>query len=182
MEQSVSVGCFERVKKHVCVTSVPWRLVACVAKVFIFSLYSCAARLLYLELAALAVPPCWLKKAICHREFRTETGKQTGRIKLENVWVTRCWDFKLLIFCLQVLTALALPPTCIHLSWNHDQLKSSSVDLCNTTVCQDLNKPWISVGFDRYKHASQVPKEISPYIWVSSWIFLFISRNVFFFS
>lgn len=30
---------------------------------------------------------------------------------------------------LYLLTALALPPTCMHLSWNHDQLKSSSVDL-----------------------------------------------------
>lgn len=30
---------------------------------------------------------------------------------------------------LQGLTALALPPTCMHRSWNQDQLKSSSVDL-----------------------------------------------------
>lgn len=33
---------------------------------------------------------------------------------------------------LQGLTALAFPPTCIHRSWNQDQLKSSSVDLYHT--------------------------------------------------
>lgn len=27
-------------------------------------------------------------------------------------------------------TALAFPPTCIHLSWNQFQLESNSVDLC----------------------------------------------------
>lgn len=36
--------------------------------------------------------------------------------------------------CGLILTALALPPTCMHRSWNHDQLKSSSVDLRNRTV------------------------------------------------
>lgn len=52
------------------VTSVPWRRVACVANVFIFSLYSWAALLLYLALAALVVHPCWLKNAICHQKKR----------------------------------------------------------------------------------------------------------------
>lgn len=54
------------------VTSVPWRRVACVANVFIFSLYSWAALLLYLALAALVVHPCWLKNAICHQKRRTK--------------------------------------------------------------------------------------------------------------
>lgn len=58
-------------ERRIGVTSVPWRLVACVAKVFIFSLYSCAARLLYLALAALAWHPCWLKNAICHKNKRS---------------------------------------------------------------------------------------------------------------
>lgn len=60
-------------------TSVPWRRVACVAKVFIFSLYSWDARLLYLALAALAVQPCWLKNPICHRKVKTDTEKQTNQ-------------------------------------------------------------------------------------------------------
>lgn len=57
-------------KRYRKVTSVPWRLVACVANVFIFSLYSWAALLLYLALAALVVHPCWLKNAICHQKRR----------------------------------------------------------------------------------------------------------------
>lgn len=52
------------------VTSVPWRLVACVANVFIFSLYSWAALLLYLALAALVVHPCWVKNATCQQKKR----------------------------------------------------------------------------------------------------------------
>lgn len=32
-------------------------------------------------------------------------------------------------------TALAFPPTCIHLSWNQFQLESNSVDLCARAAC-----------------------------------------------
>ena len=32
-------------------------------------------------------------------------------------------------------TALAFPPTCIHLSWNQLQVESNSVDLCARAVC-----------------------------------------------
>lgn len=107
------------------VTSVPWRLVACVARVLIFSLYSWAALLLYLALAALDVHPCWLKNAICHQEQRH------GKVNTSNE-VTRGLNWRHIF--LYLLTALVLPPTCMHLSWNHDQLKSSSVDL-------DLSQP-----------------------------------------
>lgn len=102
-------------------TSVPWRLVACVPRVFILSLYSWAARLLYLVFAALDVQPCWLKNAIW-----AETGRILDTINVLTV------DRFILINAFNTPTALELPPTCIHLSWNQDQLKSSSVDLWNT--------------------------------------------------
>lgn len=80
--------------RNIRVTSVPWRLVACVAKVFIFSLYSWAARLLYLALAVLVVQPCWLKNAICQRKVRTDTETQTGRVQLNGAspqMLIACW-------------------------------------------------------------------------------------------
>lgn len=35
----------------------------------------------------------------------------------------------------KILTALAFPPTCIHLSWYQLQLESNSVDLCARATC-----------------------------------------------
>lgn len=35
-------------------------------------------------------------------------------------------------------TALAFPPTCIHLSWNQFQLESNSVDLCTRAASHPL--------------------------------------------
>lgn len=130
----------------------PWLLVACVAKVLIFSLYSWAARLLYLALAALVVQLCWLKNATCR-------GKVTGdkeKSKQESDSVIMClshdavladrWCWWRRDFALEKqLTALALPPTCIHLRWNQDQLKSSSVDLRRIEEENKINKDRLSV-------------------------------------
>lgn len=47
--------------------------------------------------------------------------------------------------CLQGLTALAFPPTCIDRSWNQDQVKSSSVDLDHTELDISYDGKYIHV-------------------------------------
>lgn len=51
-------------------------------------------------------------------------------------------------------TALAFPPTCIHLSWNQFQLESNSVDLCARAACHP--------PADTRRH---FPGRLTPVIW-----------------
>lgn len=59
--------------------------------------------------------------------------------------------------CLQrLLTALALLPTCIHLSWNQFQLESNSVDLCE-------NKLFLLITCWRAKYKSKLQAKMVRY-------------------
>lgn len=129
-------------------TSVPYLDNAAFACCRIFSLYIWAARLLYLALVSFVEQPCWRKNAVCGwKERGSFTSQQAARTtSLCQLEETSRFYFIAILrpeFLLW-LTALALPPTCIHLSWNQFQLESNSVDLWGEEYESGQKTKWSS--------------------------------------
>lgn len=130
-------------------TSVPYLDNAAFACWRIFSLYIWAARLLYLALVSFVTQPCWRKndvfrwvgRRVISSEHKERNTNKTivPRIRVVNTDGHKSFYYSINLmpdfwFC--YLTALPLPPTCIHLSWNQFQLESNSVDLRRKYKCK----------------------------------------------